>query len=178
MKAVFTGNPYGFWKYTCNAELHLFDSSKQAEAFAALNDDYIMCDSPNDFECAKTFGMLVYDYASCCGWENVVLHLSNQDFFDNAEMLDWGFDIIARYDYTSCNWTWNDGRIIRIDLYIEPEIGAESRSFHEEGDKLCALLHDVYDVEPFEVYEMTENGSEYAGYSVHDFEEMREEQLV
>ena len=186
MKAVFTQYPYAFWKYGMDGTMHLFSNDAAAIEFAATNDDYWLCDTPNGPEMGTAWAMLAYDYASCCGWDKLVLHNDNQGDLTDAEMLEWGFDIISKYEWTSCNWTWRNGHIKSLDVYIEQEdlvkLFANALlgrfDWKGEGQMFFDLLHYIYDITPFEVYEMVADESVNTGYTITDFEEMREEQVA
>ena len=186
MKAVFTEYPYKFWNYGVKGSMHLFRDDAEAEMFAKTSDDYWLCDTPNGPEIGVTWANLAYDYASCCGWDKLVLHIDDQEFFDTAEMLEWGFDIIANFDWVSCNWTWRDGHIKMIDVYIEQEelvkkfVDAMLGRFDykEEGQMFFNLMHYIYDVTPFEAYEMVGDESHNTGYTITNFEEMCEERIA
>lgn len=186
MKAVFTQYPYAFWKYGVDGTMHLFNDDAAAIEFAKTSDDYWLCDTPNGPEMGVTWAMLAYDYASCCGWDKLVLHISNQKVLRNAEMLEWGVGIICEFDWVSCNWTWRNGRIKSIDVYIEQEdlvkqfVNAALRriDWKGEGQTFFNLLHYVYDVIPFEVYEMVADESVNTGYTITDFAEMCEERIA
>lgn len=170
MKAVFTGNPYKFWNRDCNCELHLFDDDELAAQYATSlfrnllrNEAPCICKTPNETGWAgESWAKLVCDYASCQGFDKIVLHPDDNGF--SNDFIEW--TIVTALPYDTCiNWTWPYETPWHINkLYAdirlntdENEGGLQSYWLHgshkERCENLCDLLHDLFDVKPFEIYD-------------------------
>jgi len=179
MKAVFSANPYKFWNRGCKGTLHLFDDDKAAEAyFTILWNEYVnypyareddgkhipmIIDTPNEVEVAECWARLVCDFASIIGYDRIEFHRSEETkyFFD---LLEADLNVCERF-HTATNWTWPSDNPF-LDGIVVSNIGVDTdsdfwkwkkESPHELEEKLCDLLHDVFDIEPFEWYDPDTN---------------------
>lgn len=170
MKALFDGNPYAFWKYSGSGNLHLFNDDNAAEAYQKLlmkerGDEYppMLCDTPNEVEVAESWAKLVCDFAGCCGYDRIELHRSTETH-NFADLLEADLEVCDRFN-TATNWTWpsdnpflNGIVVSNISIPNDSDFWKRKKeSPHEREKKLCDLLHDVFDIEPFEWYDPDTN---------------------
>ena len=170
MKAVFTDNPYAYWKYGKGGELHLFSDDELAKQFLVelVNDPLykgtpMLCDTPNDVCVCESWANLLCNYADCAGYDCIVLHPDDEGL--RKGFIEWTLCTALPYD-TAINWTWPNETLLHVDkLYANIWLDCEERAdddgpslwlntpVHDRERNLCHLLHDLFDIEPFEVYD-------------------------
>lgn len=185
MKAVFEKYPYKFWVHG-GGTMHLFDDDKVADEFAArLRTEYdaspthdprdvLVIDTPSpNPECATTWAHLVCDYASCCGWEKVVLHSVDRCDDADVDFITWSLDVAFDRDCelddhieVDWDWTYEDARIanFRLDKDVR-----KSAPYPLAEALVCDLLFELYDVSVKEIYDWD---GDYTGEIANNWKEM------
>lgn len=154
MKAVFSENPYKFWTYGAVGELHLFDDNVDFELFTSACPDWFTTSDPNEIEEAETWAKLVYDYLSCGG--TAVLHVFTDEYDKfEEELVTSGYlgDLIGN---GKAGWEigfipGHGGRW--ASMMVRIRFAGKSGEDEVNPVELMRLLHDVYDVAPFELWE-------------------------
>lgn len=166
MKVVFTGNPYKFWNRTCDCELHLFQDNELADQYAIslinspLRDEMpCVCDTPNEFWVGESWAKLLCDYASCQGFDKIVLHPDDGGIPNG--FIEWTIATALPCD-TTINWTWPSETPLHIkkiyaNIWLIRDDGTPNSwlrgAVKNRERKLCSLLYDLFDVTPFEIYD-------------------------
>ena len=171
MKAVFTDNPYKFWNNGNGGELHLFHDNELAKQFLieVVDDPWLkgypmLCETPNDVSVSESWANLLCLYGDCVGFDKIVLHPDDEGTNDPMGFIEWSINTAIPYD-TGINWTWPSETPLHIDkvyaninlLHEEYTDGTPNPWLHstvqERERRLCNLLHDLFDVLPFEIYD-------------------------
>ena len=179
MKAMFEGNPYKFWNRVTNATLHLFDNDRFADEFANRlktnfevspghdpANEILVTDNPaNGPECASTWAQLVCDWASCCGYESMVLHIGNDDVDLPLDFIHWTLER-ALNEHTEVNWDWTYGDGM-ANIHFSKEFNTALK-YPEKEKFVCEYLFDLFDNAVCEMYDWD---GEYTRVA-HDWKEM------